>query len=271
MLMSPIQFPASVATKAPFADIARRPATVQADEPRLIDIYREAFEVTPADTPELLEQVHRLRYQIYCIENGFEKPEDNPDGLERDCFDSHSVHALLRHRPSGVYLGTVRLILPVADDPLGSFSVQHACDDPLVKDPSRFPAESAGEISRICISRDRRQQCDDPAAMRMAFLGLAQASVLLSVRHGVTHWLGLMEPCFIKRVGLLGIHFDHVGAKVEYHGIRRPISGDLTNLLSNVQQLRPDVWDVMTDEGRLWPSLDLWQLRRREWQTACVA
>jgi N-acyl amino acid synthase of PEP-CTERM/exosortase system len=222
--------------------------------PSLVEIFREAFEVVPVDSPALSEEVHRLRYQIYCVENGFEDPRQHPDGLERDRFDAHSALCLLMHRPSGIFIGTVRLILPLAQTPRESFSVQQACHDPIVSDPRRFPCTSTGEISRICISRERRRQCDaPPEIMQHAFVGLAQASVRLSVENGITHWLGLMEPIFIKRVARLGIYFDKIGDPVEYHGKRQPISADLTAMLATVHSLQPEVWEVMTDEGRLWP------------------
>ena len=42
---------------------------------RLIDSYNRYFEVVRASTPELMEEVFRLRYQVYCIEHNFEKAE----------------------------------------------------------------------------------------------------------------------------------------------------------------------------------------------------
>lgn len=221
---------------------------------RLFDLFRESFAVVSADSPELLDEVFRLRYQIYCVENRFEDPRQHPQGLERDRFDAHSKHCLLMHRPSGLFIGTVRMILPLPDAPEASFSVQQACDDPIVADPRRFPRTATGEISRICISRDRRRLCEaDPEVMQHAFVGLAQASMRLSAENGITHWLGLMEPIFIKRVARLGIYFDKVGEPVEYHGKRQPVSAGLGTMLATVHRLQPEVWEIMTDEGRLWP------------------
>ena len=34
-----------------------------------LSCYREHFEVVRASTPSLLDQVYRLRYQVYCVEN----------------------------------------------------------------------------------------------------------------------------------------------------------------------------------------------------------
>ena len=78
-------------------------------------VYRQRFDVVDANTPELLEEAHRLRFQVYCVENPYESPESHPGGLEADEFDSHSAHVLLRHRATDTYVGTVRLILPVKE------------------------------------------------------------------------------------------------------------------------------------------------------------
>lgn len=43
--------------------------------------------ITQTQDPETL---FRLRYQVYCREQGFLNPEHYPDGLERDAFDDHS-------------------------------------------------------------------------------------------------------------------------------------------------------------------------------------
>ena len=46
-----------------------------------------------------LAQAYRVRYQVYCVENTFEDPADNPGGLERDLFDERASHCLLVYRP----------------------------------------------------------------------------------------------------------------------------------------------------------------------------
>src|SRR5438045_6596230 len=77
-----------------------------------LSCYREHFEVVRASTPSLLDQAYRLRYQVYCIENPYENPDEHADGREMDIYDDRSIHALLVHRRSGAVAGTVRVILP---------------------------------------------------------------------------------------------------------------------------------------------------------------
>ena len=68
----------------------------------VVAAFHEYFEIIDANSPELLREVFRLRYQVLCVEQrapGFE-PSNYPDGLESDQYDRHSSHILLRHRPS---------------------------------------------------------------------------------------------------------------------------------------------------------------------------
>jgi len=62
----------------------------------LLTHFTKYFEILRADTPALLEEAFRLRYEVYCGEGclpGFD-PLDYPDGLERDIYDyeHRSVH-----------------------------------------------------------------------------------------------------------------------------------------------------------------------------------
>jgi hypothetical protein len=49
-------------------------------EPDASALYDRHFSVVPADTPELLDAVHALRYQVYCVEHPFEDPTQRRRG-----------------------------------------------------------------------------------------------------------------------------------------------------------------------------------------------
>lgn len=227
------------------------------------------FNVVPADTPELAREAYRLRHQVYCVENDFEPRERNPNGLEIDAYDTRSVHSLLYFTPSRRFIGTVRLVLPDARHPQRSFPFQRICE-------ARLPAlHDAAEISRFCISRQQRrppaatptriaalsadadaptisQPADDGRRiLSYAALGLMRGLVEMSVAKGVGYWCVLAAPTLLRFLAGFGIRLDPVGPAVEFHGPRVPCYSNLQQVLSLVRPVRPDVWQILTDSGRL--------------------
>lgn len=247
----------------PFAgtdhNLNSEPATPPRKDP-LAALYEKNFAVVPATTSELLQEVHRLRYQVYCVENEFESAEQNPHGLEIDEYDARSAHSLLFHRPSQKFIGTARLILPNAANPDRSFPFQRVCDEPL------FSAASSAEISRFCISKELRQLAKQTAAnepdqllrpqhlMPFVTLGLMRGLVQMSVENRITHWCILVEQPFLRFIGGLGVHFQQFGPLVEHHGKRQPCYSNIHIVLSGIRRERPEVWDVITNSGKVWPA-----------------
>ncbi|MFO1189320.1 MAG: PEP-CTERM/exosortase system-associated acyltransferase [Alphaproteobacteria bacterium] len=229
-------------------------------------IYWRQFAVRSVATKEQRRMMHRLRYQVYCIENPFESPAQHPDGLEIDRFDSHSVHALLIHRPTGKTVGTVRIVLPLADRLGSSFALQSICTAPEL---SHLPLETTGEISRFCIERAFRHllhdRCDDGVVrpdggpilvdvrriVPSMTLGLIQWLVSTSQACGITHWCAVMEPTLLRLLARLGIHFEPIGSLVDYHGWRQPCVIEIDRMLKQVLRERPDVWAVIGQRALL--------------------
>jgi N-acyl amino acid synthase of PEP-CTERM/exosortase system len=238
-------------------------------EPRRDDLLRQFdlhFETVTADTPDLLPLAHRIRYQVYCVENRFEDPHRHSDALERDEFDSHAVHSLLVDRRTRAALGTVRLVLPLSDAPQNSFAIQRLSDDPLLKGARQLPLHSAAEVSRFSLSRElgrraaagralRGEGADLPATRNRSAplmrLGLIQTLVRMSVQHGITHWLAVMEPKLLRMLAGMAIRFEPIGGMVEYHGWRQPCFCNVSDVLRSVKRERPSFWDVLTAGGTL--------------------
>jgi N-acyl amino acid synthase of PEP-CTERM/exosortase system len=242
--------------------------------------FNEYFEILPADTPELIRRTQEIRYQVYCVEHPFENAADHPDGLETDEYDTHAVHTLLMHRASGEAMGTVRLVLPLAEAPERSFAIQRAIDHPIFRDAARFPLHSTGEVSRFSISKQFRRRANDTlygqtdeaprspdhpgrrSNAPLTRLGLIQALIRLTAANRITHWCAMMEPRLLRMLATTSIFFEPIGELVEFHGLRQPCYCDVVAMLSRVQREQPESWDVLTDGGALWePLLDAWRAR----------
>jgi N-acyl amino acid synthase of PEP-CTERM/exosortase system len=233
-----------------------------------LEYYNSVFSSSIADSPEDRDECFRIRFQVYCIDNGFEDPANNPDGLERDGFDSHSVHSVLTHNATGNAIGTVRLVLPEEDGERRVLPMQRIAGAIAADGAAPFPAWRTAEISRFSIVKSFRHHTPDQGFearlsseewRKMLFhlpLGLIKSCVEMSVREGMTHWAAVMEPALLRLLTRLGIHFNPLGALVEYHGRRQPCWVDIGAMLARVHAERPDVWEVITDGGRLWPLPD---------------
>lgn len=203
----------------------------------------EECRVVIADTPELVSECLRLRYQVYCLEKGF---EPGCNGLETDIFDEHARHVLLIHRASGEPIGTVRVISPSDVIRRDDFPMAQACPSGLLND---LPVRTTGEISRFAVSKQRRVSC---GASKMIRLGLMQGVLRLSVDLGLTHWCAIMEPILLRLLQRNAIHFAPLGPLVEYHGMRQPSYADIGRVLSRTRHEQSDNWDYVTIGGSLW-------------------
>lgn len=238
-----------------------RARTFASEKASFADNYDSFFEVVLADTRELLDRVHKIRYQVYCVEKPFEDPAENPGGYELDAYDERSVHSLLIHRQSGEIAGTVRLILPSGDAGGPDFPIQTACADLCVWPEQLMPAASTAEISRFTISKQFRRRVSDTlyadAGMRNSngiakprnrrllpevTIGLLRAIVQMSRENGITHWCAIMEPTLLRLLSRMGVYLDPVGALVEYHGWRQPCHGKFAEVFEALRQRRPEIW-----------------------------
>lgn len=248
--------------------------------PDLITAFNEYFELVHADTDELRRQVYLLRFQVYVLETGFERVDDcvciDVDGNGRVCweedeFDARSDHYLVRHRRTGVYAATARLILPDSQSIEAPFPIELHCtlDRPVhsASDRGRL-----GEISRFAVSKIFKRRIGEAGTLagvadnvEMYFedherrvlphisLGLFAAVMRMAHDHGITHCYAVMEPALLRLLGRFGVIFNRIGRDVEYHGLRVPCLGTMDEALPNIQRVCPPVWDLITNEGE-WAS-----------------
>lgn len=244
--------------------------------PDLITAFNEYFELIHADTDELRRQVYLLRFQVYVIETGFENVDDCScidlvdDGRvcwEEDEFDIRSDHYLVRHRRTGVYAATARLILPDDQAVDAPFPIEVHChlDNPVHSQSDR---SRLGEISRFAVSKVFKRRIGEAGTLAgvadnvdMYFedherrvlphisLGLFAAVMRMAHYHGITHCYAVMEPALLRLLGRFGVIFHRIGAEVEYHGLRVPCLGTMDESLPNIRRVCPPVWDLITNHG----------------------
>ncbi len=245
--------------------------------PDLLAHFNAYFEILRADTPVLLEDAFRLRYQVYCVQGtvpGFD-PRDYPDGLERDVYDGNAVHCLLRHRPSGSYAGVVRLMLADPAQPCAPFPIEVAADDRIDREYLQTLAgcrDRVAEVSRLILAErfrmrrgeqqfpdglaevsDRDRGMREQRVLPHPILGLIKAAMTMAWEHDIDHVLTAMEPRLDRRLRQFGVTLKPVSPFIDYHGPVRAHWGYLPDLFARAREHHPEVWALVSDNGAIWP------------------
>lgn len=209
--------------------------------------------------PQLMRELYRLRYKVYCDEWGFERPEDHPEGIEIDDFDEHSVHFAAFRQEDGSMIGTVRLI---RSSGLGFPLYDHCSVD---VDLSFLGDHAVGEISRLAISKELRRRKPDralydgeiqeleeeatPLAIRerrknenAIVLGLYRCLYKESIETGITHLYAVMARGLFLLLKKISINFRQIGPEVEYHGLRTPYILDLAQMMIDLEERNPQLY-----------------------------
>jgi N-acyl amino acid synthase of PEP-CTERM/exosortase system len=232
----------------------------------LLEHYKRYFEVLSADTPELREEAHRLRYLVYCLEHQFERKEDFPEHREQDEYDSHSVQALLRHKPTRQFMGTIRLILPATTKEGCGLPAARILAEQDIDLFSILPAGRTAEISRFAVAKtfrrrltdnrypDEREGDDRDVAIQRRIapvitLGLIMGALKIGLENGMTHACAVVEPALLRLISRNGMEMMPIGRPVEYHGLRQPCFLSGKDFLHSLAKNRPDIWAVVTDNG----------------------
>ncbi|WP_340121684.1 PEP-CTERM/exosortase system-associated acyltransferase [Methylobacter svalbardensis] len=234
----------------------------------IIDAFNEYFEMVPAISDELKHEVYKLRYQVFCIENEVFNSEHYPDDLEFDDYDRRSVHYLIRHRKSGEYAATTRLILPAANNPEKLFPLELHCeiDNFAVLQP--INRKHLGEVSRFGVSKAFKkrkneahtlaviasdQQDHFTLAERRTFSYIALALMACHIKacyeNDIHYLYAGAELSLLRFVSALGIHFTRIGPLADFHGKRWPSVIKITDLLDGVAEKNLDIWNLLTNKG----------------------
>jgi N-acyl amino acid synthase of PEP-CTERM/exosortase system len=239
-------------------------------------IFNKYFEMVPAISDELKYEVYKLRYQVYCIENGdktgFNNFIDHSDGIEFDEYDSHSSHYLIRHRGLGIYMATTRLILPDANNPEKPFPIEKHSRIDDVALLKNMPRQNLAEMSRFCISKEFRRRKNEQhllttndADSGIAYgqeekrssshltLALFACAIKMSSENNIHYWYAFMEPALMRVISTLGIHFVGIGPLVDFYGMRRPYLIKVDELLDSVAKKDLNYWNFLTNNGQFRP------------------
>ncbi|MFN2349116.1 MAG: GNAT family N-acyltransferase [Thioalkalivibrio sp.] len=197
-------------------------------------MFDERFEVVFADTESARRIHYQMRYHVYCLERGYEDPDAYPEGEEQDEWDASAAHFMVRHRETGEWLATLRLVLPDA----GSLPVNHVCELPE-QVRCVAPIEQAAEISRLCIwPAGRRLAASLQTGGGELLVGLLRAALAYSREQELRYWYFLISPGLARMVRKLCITLEPAGEACQMRGLRIPYVADLDETL----RIAPDLF-----------------------------
>lgn len=227
------------------------------------DIFLEYFEVRFAGTREMIDEAGRVRYRVYCEEFHYEPIDSFPDGIERDNYDAHSLHALVIHKGSDRPAGCVRLVCPDSQTPGREKMPFEHYFGPEIFDTDVFRSftlehDKTCEVSRLAVDQFFRKRhgerstrfggIHDPDISRreertfpLIAIACFFASVALADLSGKNSGFAMMEPFLPRLMAQSGIRFAQVGPDIDYHGTRAPyfitLAGALEHMDPSLKQL----------------------------------
>jgi N-acyl amino acid synthase of PEP-CTERM/exosortase system len=227
-------------------------------------LFETLFEIRTAHTPELLDAIWALRYQVYCVENQFLPAQAYPDHRERDEFDEHSLHAVLIHRPTNEIVGCVRLVLSHVDGRRRTTPLHALLGPEARRQLDAYDPRHLAEISRYAVSKQFRRRAgeqlypdtgleqiggpDPRRLMPHISLGLFRAVGRLALQHDVATMCAAMAPSLLRLLERFSISFEHLGPAIDYHGVRQPCLAHTHVLRGELERQRKALAQFITHE-----------------------
>lgn len=216
--------------------------------------FKQYFEIVPALSDALKDEVYRLRHQVYCEDLAFEPPR--PDKRERDDYDAQSLHLLIRSVQVGDFIGCTRIVRTRPEDPHQPLPFEKSCAATLDRstvDPAKLARDTIGEISRLAvISRFRKRKGEAQTPLgnydknfgtwkqpRFPYIssGLFLGVIEMACLNGIDTLFMLTEEREVGSISRLGVRIQTIGGPVEHRGRRVPSMIRTRGVLENLSFL----------------------------------
>jgi N-acyl amino acid synthase of PEP-CTERM/exosortase system len=237
-------------------------------------MYNEYFEVFLADNEQGKDVNYRIRYQVYCLETGYEEAATYPEKKETDEFDDHSAHFIVRARATGDWIAAMRLITGSLDQlPICQFAT---IDTPLLLKhtgaSSLASFVSCAEVSRLCVVSQYRRRAHernvphqipwnpDEESEKAAtqerrkapwlMLALLHSARIYSEEANIPYWFFLTPNSLARIIKSLGMKLEQTGPGCEHRGTRYPFVGNMPADFDRLELKDPDLAATLANEPR---------------------
>lgn len=214
--------------------------------------FYDHFTAGQATTSKQKNQCHRVRYDVYCEQQGL-LTTVNKERLERDGLDAQANHNLICYTSTQTAVATSRLLFD--DMPIYTY-----VDNALL--PQK---EHCVELSRYCVDHVKMgsiiesiKTLNPELGLKLKRLGvLVLSSALMKLNmakclnEGRPYLLGITEQRLIKKMNILGLTMEPIGPEVEYLGTRQPFLFSIEKTFDQMKKRNTDLWCFLTNKGEL--------------------
>lgn len=217
-------------------------------------IFHQYFEIVPAFSNALKDEVYRVRHQVYCEDLAFEPVR--PERRETDEHDANALHLLMRSVKTGEFIGCTRIVRPPPADPHYRLPFEKTCATALdrsIIDPEKLPRHRIAEVSRLAVIASYRRRKGEASSTislpdedfetrkspRFPYipLGLYLGTTELARRSGVDTLFVLTERRQANHFTKLGVKLQIIGQAVEHRGERVPAVMDVNSIIGEMRTM----------------------------------
>lgn len=236
------------------------------------NIFKQYFEIVPAYSSKLKDEVYRLRHEVYCEDLKYEPIQ--ADRREVDEHDPYSLHLLMRSVKTNEFVGCTRIVRPRRENPQHPLPFEVTCSgmlDRSIMDPIQLQRHSMAEVSRLAVISSYRRRKDEANRAisisnddfgtskqpRFPFIpvGLYLGTTELARINGITTLFVLAEQRQVTHFSKLGVKLHVVGKPVEHRGPRVPAVMNVNDIIVNMRTFfRPLYQTIAADIKRNMPQ-----------------
>ncbi|CAL1240760.1 PEP-CTERM/exosortase system-associated acyltransferase [Candidatus Methylocalor cossyra] len=225
-------------------------------------MFDERFEVVLADTARSKAIHYQLRYQVFCLEKGFENAQQFKNEMEQDRYDDQAVHFLVRDKKRNKWVGAARLVLGTAD----SLPLKQVAEFQLPD----LPADKViAEFSRLLILDEYRQPNGNGSSEPEILLGLIRAAKEYCQNvAAIEHWVFLCRRSLCRMLTNVGIDLRQIGPACAFRGIRIPYRMDLATAFNEIAHVSFRTYQMLNRPRSHYPHFIAYSELVRRYQVA---
>ncbi|MEO6422317.1 MAG: PEP-CTERM/exosortase system-associated acyltransferase [Candidatus Nitrotoga sp.] len=187
-----------------------------------------SYEVILADNEESKNIHYNLRYQIFCLEKGFEEADKFKDEMERDIYDDKAIHFLVKSKNR--WIGSFRIVI----DQFGSLPFQKVstpyCPQFLQRELQTAEFSRLGILRPFQNLRNGQSPKESSENESEIMLKMLHAGVDYCRTNGIGHIICLCRRSIGRVLNQFGLQARSIGPAIIHHGPRTPFAFNLADI-----------------------------------------